>query len=61
MRVVLRTVLRQVALRADRGAAEQVQSEHITLMPARGARMVRCRKTDRAALATVRSGRLVSN
>lgn len=44
MRVVLRTVLRQAELRADRSVSEQLQSEHITLMPARGARMVRCRR-----------------
>jgi cytochrome P450 len=41
MRVVLRTVLTRVALRPDRQADEALRSDHITLMPQRGARVVR--------------------
>ncbi len=41
MRVVLRTVLAHVALRADRPRDEGVRNRHITLVPARGARVVR--------------------
>ena len=47
MRVVLRTVLRQIDLRADRMVGERLRSDHITLMPARGARMVRGRRPSR--------------
>jgi cytochrome P450 family 135 len=41
MRVVLRTVLTRVALGPDRPADEAPRSDHITLMPQRGARVVR--------------------
>jgi len=41
MRVVLRTILQRTALRADRARAEGVRSRHITLVPARGARVIR--------------------
>lgn len=41
MRVALRTILRETRLRADRAADERVRSHHITLVPARGARVVR--------------------
>jgi cytochrome P450 len=41
MRVVLRTVLRQTELWADRPADEALRSDHITLMPGRGVRVVR--------------------
>jgi len=41
MRVALRTILRRTTLRADRPRAERVRSHHITLVPARGARVVR--------------------
>jgi cytochrome P450 family 135 len=45
MRVVLRTVLRQIELHADRMVSERLRSDHITLMPARGARVVRARRS----------------
>jgi cytochrome P450 len=41
MRVALRTILRRTTLRADRTQDEQVRSRHITLVPGRGARVVR--------------------
>jgi cytochrome P450 len=41
MRVALRTILRDVALRAADPREERVRSHHITLVPARGARVVR--------------------
>ncbi len=41
MRVVLRTILANVTLRADRPRDEGVRNRHITLIPARGARVVR--------------------
>jgi cytochrome P450 len=41
MRVALRTILRQSTLRADRARDEKVRNHHITLVPARGARVVR--------------------
>jgi len=41
MRVALRTILQRTTLRADRPRAERVRSHHITLVPARGARVVR--------------------
>ncbi len=41
MRIVLRTVLTHVALRADRPRDEGVRNRHITLVPARGTRVVR--------------------
>ena len=41
MRVVIGTVLTHVALRPDRAADEALRSDHITLMPGRGARVVR--------------------
>ena len=41
MRVVLRTILHAVELRADVPADEAVRNHHITLVPARGARVVR--------------------
>jgi cytochrome P450 family 135 len=41
MRVTLRTILERVRLRADRPRDEKVRNHHITLVPARGARVVR--------------------
>lgn len=41
MRVALRTILRKATLRADRAAPERVRPHHITLVPARGARVIR--------------------
>jgi len=41
MRVALRTILRRTTLRADRARDERVRNHHITLVPARGARVVR--------------------
>jgi cytochrome P450 len=41
MRVVLRTILANTSLRADRRRDEGVRNRHITLVPARGARVVR--------------------
>jgi cytochrome P450 len=41
MRVALRTILEHTTLRADRPQQELVRNHHITLVPARGARVVR--------------------
>ena len=41
MRVALRTILARTTLRADRPQGERVRNRHITLIPARGARVVR--------------------
>ena len=41
MRIVLRTILANATLRADRARDEGVRNRHITLVPARGARVVR--------------------
>jgi cytochrome P450 family 135 len=41
MRVALRTVLRDATLRAEDPRDERTRSQHITLVPARGARVVR--------------------
>jgi cytochrome P450 family 135 len=41
MRVTLRTILQRTTLRADRPRPEKVRNHHITLVPARGARVVR--------------------
>jgi cytochrome P450 family 135 len=41
MRVALRTILTRTTLRADRARDEKVRNHHITLVPARGARVVR--------------------
>jgi cytochrome P450 len=41
MRVALRTILRRTSLRADSLEDEDVRCHHITLVPARGARVVR--------------------
>jgi cytochrome P450 len=41
MRVALRTILARTTLRADRPRAERARNHHITLVPARGARVVR--------------------
>jgi cytochrome P450 len=41
MRVALGTILRSVTLRADRARDEKARNRHITLVPARGARVVR--------------------
>lgn len=41
MRVVLRTILRHAVLRPDRQAGERLRSDHVTLLPGRGARVVR--------------------
>jgi hypothetical protein len=41
MRVALRTILQRTTLRADRPRDEQVRNHHITLVPARGARVIR--------------------
>ncbi len=46
MRVVLRTVLLHAELRAERVASEALRSDHITLMPSRGARVIRMPKLD---------------
>jgi cytochrome P450 family 135 len=40
MKTVLRTVLSGLELRADRPRAEKAKARHITLVPARGARVV---------------------
>jgi cytochrome P450 len=47
MRVVLRTVLRACELRPDRRRDEAVRNDHITLVPARGARVVMSARTER--------------
>jgi cytochrome P450 len=47
MRVVLREVLQRVRLRADRPRAERPRVKHVTVVPARGARVV---VTERLAL-----------
>jgi hypothetical protein len=41
MRVALRTILERTTLRADRPRGERARNHHITLVPARGARVVR--------------------
>jgi cytochrome P450 len=41
MRVALRTILKNTTLRADRPQDERVRNHHITMIPARGARVVR--------------------
>jgi cytochrome P450 family 135 len=41
MRVALRTILARAALRADRARDEKVRNHHITLVPGRGARVIR--------------------
>jgi hypothetical protein len=41
MRTVLRTILQNAELRADRPAAERVANEHITLVPGRGCRAIK--------------------
>jgi cytochrome P450 family 135 len=41
MRVTLRTILQRTTLRADRARPEKPRNHHITLVPARGARVVR--------------------
>jgi cytochrome P450 len=41
MRIALRTILARATLRADRARDEKVRNHHITLVPARGARVVR--------------------
>jgi cytochrome P450 len=41
MRVALRTILAHTTLRPDRAPGERVRNHHITLVPARGARVVR--------------------
>ena len=41
MRVALRTILRRASLRADAVEDEEVRNHHITLVPDRGARVVR--------------------
>jgi cytochrome P450 len=41
MRVALRTILARTTLRPDRVRSERVRNHHITLVPARGARVVR--------------------
>ncbi len=41
MRVALRTILKNTTLRADRLQDERVRNHHITMIPARGARVVR--------------------
>jgi cytochrome P450 len=41
MRVALRTILRETTLRAEQAQDERVRSHHITLVPARGTRVVR--------------------
>jgi hypothetical protein len=41
MRVALRTILGRVTLRADRARDERARNHHITLVPARGARVIR--------------------
>ena len=41
MRVALRTILQRVTLRPDRARDEKVRNHHITLVPARGARVLR--------------------
>jgi cytochrome P450 family 135 len=41
MRVALRTILQRTTLRADRARPEKVRNHHITLVPARGASVVR--------------------
>jgi cytochrome P450 len=41
MRVALRTILERTTLRADRARGERPRNHHITLVPARGARVVR--------------------
>jgi hypothetical protein len=43
MRVVLRTILHSTELRAAAPADEPVRNHHITLVPARGARVERVR------------------
>jgi hypothetical protein len=41
MRVTLRTILDRARLRAESPRAEKVRNHHITLMPARSARVIR--------------------
>jgi cytochrome P450 len=41
MRVALRTILAHTTLRADRPEDEPARNHHITLVPARGARVIR--------------------
>jgi hypothetical protein len=41
MRVALRTILANTTLRAEEPADERVRSNHITLVPEHGARVVR--------------------
>jgi cytochrome P450 len=41
MRTVLRTILQNAELQADRPAAERVANEHITLVPGRGCRAIK--------------------
>jgi cytochrome P450 family 135 len=41
MRVAMRTILGRTTLRADRARSERVRNHHITLVPARGARVIR--------------------
>jgi cytochrome P450 len=41
MRVALRTILQRTMLRAERPQDERVRNHHITLVPARGARVIR--------------------
>ena len=41
MRVALRTILQRTTLRADRARDERVRNHHITLVPARGTRVIR--------------------
>lgn len=41
MRVALRTILQSTTLRADRPEDERVRNHHITMIPSRGARVVR--------------------
>ncbi len=47
MRVVLRTILRDAELRPDRAADEAVKNDHITLVPGRGARVVKSARSPR--------------
>ena len=58
MRVVLRTILELAELRADVPADERVRNHHITLVPARGARVMR---SGYQALSPRRRGAVVSS
>ncbi|HYP48119.1 MAG TPA: cytochrome P450, partial [Thermoleophilaceae bacterium] len=49
MRVVLREVLRRVRLRADRPRSERPRTAHVTVVPARGARVVVSERVANAA------------